>query len=83
MMKTIYRIISSACTLLAALSVISCTGREEALSKAEGINITFTTAAAAEAQVRSTPTAGDNSLNENLLNSVYYSPIQVNSATRV
>ena len=71
-MNTIYRIVSSAITLLAALSVISCTGSEEALSKAEGINITFRTAAAAEAQVRSTPTAGDDDFNENLLNSVYY-----------
>lgn len=71
-MKTIYKTALLISVLLAALAAASCTGRDVDLPVSDGINITFRTAAASEVQVKGTPVEGDDSFNENLLNSVYY-----------
>lgn len=72
-MKTTFRISLYAGTLLAALTVLSCTKdveRPEVLD--QGITLTFRTSLDAGVQVKSTPTPGVDALHENLLNSVYY-----------
>ncbi len=71
-MKIIYRTSLFVSVLLAAISAVSCTGRDEVIPVSDGINITFTTADAAEVQVKGSTAPGDDAFNENLLNSVYY-----------